>query len=178
MTSIRMRDSMYPYYLSLNGKVSILLWVPTEKGDRFKTLKDGSLFTGQSKQEVVRKLRKESKLIKWNESAEIDINALWKKLNSLRVGRTSSEATCRFLLDAWNFLEDLLKTVALVEILAKSKSAVLKKAYNKIFFGNNLASVTPAGSLYNPLWSKDEIVAIKGYLHLAWSAISERFSEA
>ena len=31
------------------------------------------------------------------------------------------------------------------------------KIYDKLFFANNLAAVTPRGASYEPIWSEDEI---------------------
>lgn len=168
-----MKNEMYPYTVVMGKKKLMIMWVPTDKLDTFKLQKDGKLFIAKNKKEAVSLLGKESSQVKWKEEALFDLNVFWRKVNSLRVGRSSSVGTCEVLLDGWNFVEDFLRTFSMTELLEESQTRVLKKVYDKLFFGNNLKAITPKGASYHPLWSKTEIQKFKAYMKRTWSEVEE-----
>jgi hypothetical protein len=68
---------------------------------------------------------------------------------------------CRAFLDAWNFLDDLtgLHTGADTPHTRLSRGAA--GVYDKLFWGNNLPAVTPAGARFEPSWSPEELAALR-----------------
>ena len=94
-----------------------------------------------------------------------DIDAMLRALAGLRDGRASSISTCKQLLDGWNLLEDLARSLdlAMNEGSARDKQ-VQSKAYQKLFWGNNLPAVTPEGKTYLPLFLASERRLMRRYL--------------
>lgn len=60
---------------------------------------------------------------------------------------------CDDFLAIWNLFTDVASSVLDIEFdrdIQKTKSI-----YNKLFWGNNLPSLTPKGKYYNPIWTDD-----------------------
>ncbi|HEY8026140.1 MAG TPA: hypothetical protein VIF60_16355 [Burkholderiaceae bacterium] len=70
---------------------------------------------------------------------------------------------CIVTLDAWNMLHDVVSSVDGVSEF-RSMDARMEDIYYKIFFGCNLASMTPEGEQFNPKWDAEEIDALVGLL--------------
>ena len=49
-------------------------------------------------------------------------------------------------------------------------------AYEKLFFGNNLPAVTPAGASYTPLWDVAELARLSHTLRLGLTEFAARLS--
>lgn len=64
-----------------------------------------------------------------------------------------SEVICAQVLNAWNLLDDIARSVGRT---LESRSPGLDTCYDKLFWGNNLESVTPAGEHYIPYFSDEE----------------------
>jgi hypothetical protein len=63
-------------------------------------------------------------------------------------------------LNIWNMLEDALGfklTVKAVPNLSEISLGKVRKIYDKLFFGNNLPTMTPPGKSYEPIWAQDEV---------------------
>jgi hypothetical protein len=73
---------------------------------------------------------------------------------------TAEGVECSAFLDVWNFFDDLagLHTASDTESARLSRAAV--GCYDKLFWGNNLPSVTPPGEQFVPSWSPEELAAI------------------
>lgn len=80
-------------------------------------------------------------------------------LNQLQAGKHSNRYACRILLDVWNFLDDLAYSLGIDKSCYRVGDAT--KCNDKIFWGCNLPAVTPEGRVYQPVWCKEEIEAIK-----------------
>jgi hypothetical protein len=46
-----------------------------------------------------------------------------------------------------------------------------EKIYDKLFFGNNLPAITPAGVSYEPVWSHDEIETLSRIYRLGLTGL-------
>lgn len=107
----------------------------------------------------------------------IDIDAMLKALAGLRNNRSCSELTSSRLLEGWNGLDDLAQTLGMdTHIHDAEETRVLNYAYEKIFFGNNLPSVTPSNKTYFPIFSEVERRLLRRYLHGLWSEIVKQAS--
>jgi hypothetical protein len=168
------RSVLYPYFISSKGRTRILLWSPSETGDVFVISSDGALLVGGTRKDVERKAAGALAEIAWNESAEIDIQVFSRSLNTLRTQRASSTRTCDILLGGWNFFDDMLRTFQLGELLKKSKSSALTRIYRKVFWGCNLAAVTPPGVVYHPSWSQREIQSLKDHFRTVREELGAR----
>jgi hypothetical protein len=164
----------YPYCYIYKGKKRFLVWQTKEDDqDTFKLDRDNRLISSRSEHGLRSLLGTESKQLKWSEGAEIDFDRFWNALGRLKVGRSSSARTCIILLDGWNFIEDLARTIGLTEEMKRLHSPLLDKVYDKLFYGNNLPAVTPEGKSCSPLWLREEIVSFRKEFHSIWKILTK-----
>ncbi len=165
---------MYPYCYIYKGKRRFLIWQTKEDDqDTFKLDSDNRLISAKSEHGLRSLLGTKSKGLKWSEGTEIDFDYFWDALRGLKVGRSSSGKTCKILLDGWNFIEDLARTVGLTEEMKRLQSPLLSKVYDKLFYGNNLPAVTPEGKSYSPLWLRGEIISFRKEFHSIWKILKK-----
>lgn len=74
----------------------------------------------------------------------IDLDAAIEIVKDFEAGRKLEEKQCHLLLDVWNGLDDVSRSVN-ISLLPRGD-----KLYKKLFWGNNLPAVTPAGQKYSP----------------------------
>ena len=67
---------------------------------------------------------------------------------------------CSAFLNAWNFFDDLAGLHTGVDSEYTRLSRAAATCYDKLFWGNNLPSVTPPGERFEPTWSPDDLAAI------------------
>jgi hypothetical protein len=107
--------------------------------------------------------------------AIFDISAMLRALAGLRDGRGCSTTTCKQLLDGWNLLEDLARSLDLAMDKGSVRDQKMRgKAYQKLFWGNNLPSVTPEGRTYLPLFDAHERRLMRRHLRGMWSSVAAR----
>lgn len=133
-----------------------------------------ALLTG-TLDELLTKAKKLGLKVADQEPTPIDLDKVFRVLAELRPNRRSSERTCQLLLDGWNTLEDMARSVGvpLPETTVDDPES-LRVAYDKLFYGNNLPSVTPEEESYNPLFSSQERRGMRSYLRRLWQAVMER----
>lgn len=103
----------------------------------------------------------------------VDIAMMQRALERLRPDRTVSQQTSQILLESWNDLEDLARSVRSVPANALREKEI-KRVYDKLFYGNNLPSVTPAGKSFLPAFTKQELVVLRKFLRATWQGICDR----
>jgi len=161
---------MYPYTLKFRGRRTTLLWCSGRRGDVFFVEHTGKLLTARSLTELKRLLRGRLD-VHWKEHAELDLDSFWRAVQGLRAGRASAQTTCRTLLNGWNFTEDLLRTLGAKREGRGFRTHLLNRCYDKVFFGSNLPSVTPKSKRYQPIWTREEITALRAAFAAAWERI-------
>ena len=77
---------------------------------------------------------------------------------------TAAAIDCNNFLNAWNLLGDLHLGASSIFSGADRRGTPI---YDKLFFGNNLPSITPAGQSYAPVWSDEEVRELALRLGLA-----------
>ena len=98
---------------------------------------------------------------------DLDLVASW-------LGASETEVVdCKILLDAWNIFDDVSRSVG-GNFDANPK--LTNKIYDKLFWGNNLPSVTPKGKSYEPIWAKRELKIIRETLSAGLSLFREKIS--
>jgi len=174
---VRDQLEMYPYAYVYKGEKTLLVWQTSgAEQDSFMIDSEKCLITAKTEEELRRKLGSESNRIRWSEGAEISLDNFWKALTNLRAGRSSSKRTCEVLLEGWNFIEDLARTFRLDKPMSKLRSALLKRVYEKLFFGNNLPAVTPESKSYSPLWLQQEIALFRKEIHSIWKILEVKIT--
>ncbi|MCG2620734.1 hypothetical protein LVY72_02275 [Arthrobacter sp. I2-34] len=96
-------------------------------------------------------------------SLEDDDDDLWE-LDGLEdlLELPPSEEICTRLLNAWNLYDDVARSV---DCSLDDRSAIARTCYDKLFFGNNLDSITPAGTQFRPAFNDAEKDAVREILH-------------
>ncbi len=151
---------MYPYAYIYQKRKTVLIW-QTNGEDTFRLDSENRLISAQTVEELKHILGKDADSVEWSEVAEINFDRFRTALKNLRHDRASSEKTCSLLLDGWNFLEDMARTFGLDKEMEKLRTSTMNKAYKKLFYGNNLSPMTPDGCSYHPLWTSEEISALR-----------------
>lgn len=152
---------VYPYRVKSHGRATILLWYSSKRGDFFLTGPEGELLSASSVAQLQQRMRGRSEEVQWKEGAELNLDAFWRALGTLNTKAPSPQKTCRLLLNGWNFVEDLLRTLGLNKERRRLRSRELNRCYDKIFFGSNLPSVTPKSKRFEPLWTERETMKLK-----------------
>ena len=169
---INKETAIYPYWFSFHNKKWVLLWESSKGQDKFKTLSDGSLFISNSIEDTKKRLESKDISVCWSENSTMDFDLFWAELYNLQYDRPSGIKTCKILLEGWNFIEDLINTFNLIESKSELTSEKLNNVYDKLFFGNNLKSVTPKNKSYSPLWTKKEISCLLNSMEKVWYDLS------
>ncbi len=164
---------MYPYTYIYERKKTILIW-QTNGRDTFRKVSDKRLLQSQTVTNMKKLLRTEAIQVHWSEHAVIDFDKFWTALKNLRSNRASSRRTCSLLLEGWNFIEDMGRTFNLKKDMKRLRSQLLHKAYDKIFWGCNLPSVTPERKSYSPLWIEAEIKSMRTELRTVWQSFKNQ----
>lgn len=162
---------MYPYAYIYKGNQTILIWQTSNEdfGDRFRLSSDNVLVEIKNEADLKR-MKHELPDVHWNEMATMDFDRFWEAIRKMKPGQASSQKTCDLILSGWNFIEDMGRTFGCAVQLKKLLSPFLTDCYNKIFYGVNLL---PTGTPYHPVWSKNEITAIRKSLKAIWTVFIE-----
>ncbi|MFH7024651.1 MAG: hypothetical protein ACHBN1_04430 [Heteroscytonema crispum UTEX LB 1556] len=73
-----------------------------------------------------------------------------------------NEVDCIVFLNTWNLFIDVASSVRNLTFDPDHKKT--NKIYDKLFWGNNLPSVTPPGKHYEPIWTDDEVKLMRSVL--------------
>lgn len=165
---------VYPYTFTYKCKMHTLLWVSSDKGDKFVTKDKNVLYIADDIQDAKKIFADLPFNIIWSDAATIDFDMFWNELDNLNTKNPADEKTCEVILNGWNFIEDVLRTFSLDDLHEKLSDLQLNKAYKKFFYGNNIEAVTPNGYSYNPLWEKDEILILREKLTYVWDEIGKK----
>jgi hypothetical protein len=165
---------IYPSIFIYQGEEHTLLWCTSNreissKGDYFKTEINGTLYIAKNIQDAKEKFSDMSSNIFWSEVAIINFDKFWLSVKNLKPGKSASTKTCKILLDGWNFLEDLIRTIGQESDLLRLRTPILNKMYEKLFYGNNLPAITPEGKSYNPIFKRAEIATFRKEIKWVWN---------
>jgi hypothetical protein len=67
---------------------------------------------------------------------------------------------CVKALEAWNLFDDIAASIPSRGDGFESFKSQYSEIYDKLFWGNNLPSMTPEGERYVPEWSRDELQSL------------------
>lgn len=164
----------YPYAYVSKGQRTVLVWQTRGRADGFVRAAGLKLFAAPSEAQLRGELGKDARRVRWADGAAMDFDRFWVALRNLRVRRSSSKATCKVLLDGWNFMEDLLRTTRSRAVAKRLRTPILDKVCDKLFYGINLPSVTPKGRSYSPLWTRAELRTLRKEIGAVWQYLQER----
>lgn len=149
-------DEFYPCSFRLHDRKSYLIWISNvHDGILLNSDKNVIVFASLSALESYAKTQKIS--LNSSDNSDLDFDALQRWL----LIPDADKVDCSLLLNAWNLFDDLNRSIIGVVI---QTNQVLEKIYDKLFWGNNLAPVTPEGEHYEPIWEKTEIDLLANFL--------------
>jgi hypothetical protein len=144
----------------LDSRRFFLLWVSAGKERDYYVLckhDPPQLLLARSEEEITEYADRHGLQLSNQPMDIFDFNVLNGVLAGLRPGKPLSENAARELLNIWNTLDDvsysLNNDIMSVDLFLKED---VDKLYEKIFYGNNLPSVTPEGKKYSPLFEAKE----------------------
>lgn len=97
----------------------------------------------------------------------IDLDALDVILRNLRPSRRISQRASEKLLECWNAVDDLSRSLGVVsELFATKNDALSDAVYEKLFYGNNLPSVREDVGMFHPFFSRDEMIWLRNFFRV------------
>lgn len=162
----------YVVCLRFNERQYFLLWQDGgNQPDKYVVLPNTSyLLMTDSIKSLVERAAKFNLQVADQDAAIVDMDKVFKVLAALRSERPASQRTCQLLLDGWNTLEDMARSIN-VSPDEYGDKGMLKIIYDKLFYGNNLPAVTPSNRNYQPLFSGAEREAMRRYIRHLWQAV-------
>jgi len=90
---------------------------------------------------------------------------------------TADAVDCEGFLNAWNLLDDISSSCNEFPSPFGHISKRENDLYDKLFYGNNLPSITPAGEHYEPEWTEEEIKRLNRVLQLGLVELRQRLPQ-
>lgn len=151
-----MRRLYHPFWFQLKGQQYYLLWF-TNEVDGFVKSQDGSILCFSDLSGLSRFATENKYEIESEDTILLDLDQLLSWLDK----PTARKIDCVLFLNAWNLFTDISKTVG--EEFEENRDQNTP-VYDKLFWGNNLPSVTPPGKRYTPKWTAKEVQALREIL--------------
>lgn len=142
----------YPCRVLLNGESRLVAWYTNDI--------DGFLRDSAGRLVVVEDVAAFGVRLEEAEPADYDFDGIRSWCASPDVAMVD----CSAILNAWNFLDDLARLHVGGDGPYVRVSREAATVYDKLFWGDNLAAVTPPGERYIPVWSPEELLTIRGVL--------------
>jgi hypothetical protein len=143
--------SYYPIAIELYSKQILLLWY-TDFKDGILVDKNNKALIFNSLEEVKNYTLDNHIKINFDDFSTYNINILTTWLQN----PSSQSIAYQLFLDLWNLVTDIAYSCK-VKFLGNSKDDLTTLIYDKLFYGNNLPSITPQGKFYKPIWTKEEL---------------------
>ena len=161
-----MSETWYPLALKVGERTLFLLWVSDDWALN-RVLADAGGVVSFSDEESAREHALAENLTPAPEE-DLGLHDLDSAVSWLHAG---TEPDCRLLLAIWNLAGDVARSVS--EPFA-DRGEVLDCVYDRLFFGNNLPSMTPPGELYHPQWTEEELRLLRATIQIAVDLIRSR----
>lgn len=99
----------------------------------------------------------------------VDMDKMWEIISKIYPSRTISRESCKIILDNWNAIEDIIKSLNLtLSGFPKLHLRIIQDAYEKIFVGCDVLDILPAKQKNRTVLSVNEIKYTKRFLRLIW----------
>lgn len=151
-----MKRTHYIYRNRINNRDHYFIWFSGETGNS-----DGVIVSTNNtipnfvSIEELKQYAEENHITPFDDSEEnpisLDVVAKWLKMKKMKRMR---RVDCKEFLAAWNLFDDISKSTGGNFDPDTNLTQVI---YDKLFWGNNLPSLTPEGKCYVPRWTGREI---------------------
>lgn len=144
----------YPLFYQLNKKRRYLIWIPSET-DGVEVSTQGFIPSFPDIKSLRRYAQTKGYIVEREKPIlhNLDRIVLWLK-------NSNTPVDCKDVLAAWNLFSDIAASFPRRSSAFKKIDKKFPNIYEKMFWGNNLPSVTPKGKSYEPIWSTAELKAI------------------
>jgi hypothetical protein len=142
--------------LRMNGADTFVLSYQEER-DGFVRRQDGQLLHARSLEGLASAAAEMGLSIVPDEPARYDFD----QLRQWCIGAEAAGVDCSAFLNAWNFFDDLTRLHDDRDSDYAKLSRRAAQSYDKLFWGNNLPSMTPPGERFTPVWSAEELEDIR-----------------
>ena len=158
----------YVVCIHVANRDKYFLWVDGEgEQDHFAVLPNGKIASAASKDDICAWSKTMGLHVSENKPVRIDLDEVFLLIDRLKTDEPIEKHDCEALINAWNLLEDFAKSIGLIEANGKSPDR-LGNLYQRLFFGNNLPSMTPEGKSYSPNIGLKEQKELASYLSEIW----------
>ena len=147
----------YQYGLCLDAREAYLIWIGDDDQDSVMTNKNGKVVCYLNSVTLLKDANKSGLVIEPEPSMLLDLDRLstWLQMKNVQV------VDCEMLLNAWNLFQDVATSI---NVAFDTDRKITNKIYEKLFFGNNLPTITPKGKKYQPTWTMQELKVIRKVL--------------
>src|SRR5215472_5056232 len=156
-----MSEIWYPLALKVGGRTLFLLWVSDDWALNRLRAEAGQVVSFSDEESAREYALAENLTLAPKE--EVRLNDLDSAIRWLDAD-ADAEPDCRILLAIWNLAGDVARAV---NEPFEDRGGVLDGIYNKLFFGNNLPSMTPPGEQYQPEWTEKELGLLRARIEMA-----------
>jgi hypothetical protein len=149
---------LFPIIVSYAGIAHVLLWLQDDI-DLVLTRPSKRILDFASTRAATQYARGEGYQVASEELAMIHLDWIAQG-HAFLIG----DIDCSEALAAWNLFADIAASIPerASAFLAKDKKP--SGTYDKLFWGNNIPAVTPAGEHFEPAWSRDELAEMESVL--------------
>jgi hypothetical protein len=161
-----MSETWYPLALRVGGRTLFLLW-GSDDWALNRIIADAGRVVSFSDEVSARQyaLAKNLTLAPKEELHLHDLDSAVRWLEA------DAEPDCSLLLAIWNLAGDVARSV---NEPFEDRGGALDDVYDKLFFGNNLPSMTPPGEQYHPEWTEEELRLLRARIEMAVDLIRYR----
>lgn len=163
-----MREAQYyTCCIRLNGVDAFVIWHENEP-DEFLRSVDGRLLVATSATELQAVADKLGLKLSAEEPSVFNFD----RVRNWCRRPTAEGVDCATFLNVWNFFDDLegLHSGRFTAYVQLSEAALA--CYDKLFHGNNLPAMTPPGKSFEPSWSPEELLQIRGVFDAGLNALT------
>ena len=161
----------YPHWIQFQGQRLGLVWqTDDEAGDEGDTdgvlVSNGQIVLARTHDDFADFARQHNLTLEVGNEEPQNLDGIEDLLQL-----PASDDTCTQLLNAWNLLGDIARSV---NATLDDRGPEADKCYDKLFYGNNLPSITPPGEHYSPYFDDHEQRVISGILDRGRVILSSR----
>jgi hypothetical protein len=143
----------YRHWIQFQGQTLGLVWqTDDEAGDEGDTdgglISEGQIVWARTQEEFSELARQHNIILEADNEEPQNLDGIEELLQL-----PASDDTCAQLVNAWNLLGDIARSV---NASLDDRGPEADNCYNKLFYGNNLPSITPPGEHYSPYFEDQE----------------------
>ena len=166
-----MTDRQYYFCeFQMGGASYFVIWYSGEE-DGLLTNDERRLLSFGSSDQALAYASERALAIEPQEPAFYDLD----RIESWFTGASADKIDCAELLDAWNMFLDVAASAGGASLF-EAADARANDVYDKLFFGNNLPSITPPGEHYVPGWSAEEVGVLARIMRLGHRMVQAALS--